>query len=259
VAIGKPRGKNGMRPVSVYNPALGRKVYVGSRKNLRGEDGAKALEHAKTLEFAQAPKGQAVTIGAYAAEWFELHHGPGTRRPAAGTLKVNEGNLRPFLRDFGARPIDSIERREALRWAKQHPNSARPVSAMFNDAIDDEVVSANPFAGRRMKEARGRKHIHPLTEEEVDRLAGLALRHWGADGYGLVARAWVLFGAWVGSRPGETFGVTAADLDFAAGEVTIRRVKKRGGEYPTDVVVLPAVVIDAIRDMPGVPVTGRCS
>jgi integrase len=247
-----------MRPVFVYNPTLGRKVYVGSRKNLRGEDGAKALETAKTIEFARHdPTGNTLTISAYAADWFRDHHGPGTRRPAPGTLKTNEGNLRAFLKEFGARALDGgIERREALAWARQRPHVAVVVCAMFNDALDDQVIKANPFAGRRQKESRERKHISPLTETEVDRLADIALRHWGGEGYGLTARAWVLFGAWVGCRPGETFTVTPQDLDFAAGEVRIRRVKKRGGTHPTDVVVLPQAAIDAIRAMPVIPASG---
>jgi integrase len=255
MAVGKPRGRAKMRPVYVYDPRVGRKVYVGSRELLRD---ARQLERDKTIEFARAdPTDNTLTIGQYAADWFKHHHGPGTRRPAAGTLKTNEGNLRAFLKEFGHRPIDGgIERREALAWSRQRPHVAVVVCAMFNDALDDQVVKANPFAGRRQKESRERKHISPLTEAEVDRLADIALRHWGGDGYGLVARAWVLFGAWVGCRPGETFGVTAADLDFAAGEVRIRRVKKRGGSHPTDVVVLPQAAIDAIRAMPVIPASG---
>lgn len=258
MAIGKPRGKTNMRPVYCYDPRVGRKVYVGSRKNLNGPDGARALEAEKTIEFAKAPVQTAgLTIAEYAVEWFELHHGPGTRRPAGSTFKVNEGNLRPFLKDFGSRSMaGGVNRREALRWAKAHKHNAVVVCAMFNDAIDDQVCEANPFAGRRQEESRERKHIHPLTEEEVNALADIALRHWGGDGYGLVARAWVLFAAWVGCRPGETFSVTAQDLDFVRGEVTIKRVKKRGGVYPVDVVVLPAVAIDAVRDLPAVPVHG---
>lgn len=258
MAIGKPRGKAGMRPVYVYDPREGKKVYVGSRKNLRGDDGAQALEREKTNEFARAPVNTGVvTIAEYAEEWFELHHGPGTRRPADGTYKTNEGNLRPFLKDFGAKQISGgISRREALRWSKLHPHNAVVVCAMFNDAIDDQVCETNPFAGRKQEGSRERKHIHPLTEDEIERLASIALRHWGGEGYGLVARAWVMFGAWVGCRPGETFSVTAQNLNFGTGEVTIKRVKKRGGVYPVDTVVLPTAAIDAIRSMPTVPAHG---
>lgn len=259
MAIGKPRGIAGMRPVYVYDPSVGRKVYVGSRKNLRGEDGAKELERQKTEEFAKRDPASAssLTAAQYAKEWFEDHHGPGTRRPADGTYRANEGNMRPFLADFGRRQLDGgITRREALRWSKQHPHNAVVVCAMFNDAMDDEVCKANPFARRRQEESRERKHICPLTEDEVNRLADIACRHWGGEGYGLVARAWVLFGAWVGCRPGETFSVEAKDLDFRAGEVRVKRVKKRGGKYPTDTVVLPVAAIDAIRAMPMIPAHG---
>jgi integrase len=258
MAIGRPRGKRGMRPVYCYHPALKRKVYVGSRQNLRGPGGAQELEREKQAEFAGQPRSDGkLTVRAYAVEWFDLHHGDGTRRPAESTRKVNEGRLRPFLDAFGDRLIDGgITRREALAWAKKHPHAARTASAMFNDAFDDEVCKANPFAKRRQQESRERKHIHPLTAEEVDSLASIARRQWGADGYGLVARAWVLFGAWVGCRPGETFSVEPVDLNFAEGLVSIRRVKRRGGRHPIDTVVLPRVVIDAIRAMPNIPTAG---
>lgn len=257
--IGKPRGKKGMRPVYVYDPRVGRKVYVGSREKLRGKGGAEELEREKKAEFAGARAEAAApeTMRAYAKDWLEIHHGPGTRRPAKTTRPLNESQLKPFLADFGDRPLDgSITRSEALRWAKKHPRSARVVSAMLNDAVNEDRCAGNPFANRQQPAPRDRKHIKPLTAEELDRLANIALRHWGADGYGLVARAWVLFGATVGCRPGETFAVELDDMDFAAEEVTIRRIKKRGNRYPVDIVVLPRVAIDAVRAIPNLPRVG---
>lgn len=255
VAIGKPRGKQGMRPVYVYNPAEGRKVYVGSRQKLRGPGSAQELEREKAAEFAghTAATGTAL-IRAYAAEWLELHHGTGTRRPSRTTLAVNEQNLRSFLAAYGDRPLDGIARREALAWAKKHPHNAKVVSAMFNDAVDDEACKGNPFANRRHEQSRGRKDIQPITEAEVDRLAQIGLEMW--DAYGFVAAGVILFGAWVGCRPGETFTVPLDALDFRNGQVTVRRVKKRGSEYPTDVVVFPQRAQDAVRAIPNLPRTG---
>jgi integrase len=198
-----------------------------------------------------------MTIGAYADRWLELKHGPRPRRPAPSTRAHNRVMLRPFLDAYGERQLDGgIGRAEALDWASRHPYSAYPVSALFNDAVDDQLCRGNPFANRRQAQSRERKDIHPLTEEEVERLGELAQERWGPRTYGLIVRAWVLFGAWVGARPGETFQVEAAELDFEAGEVTIRRVKKRGDTHPTDVVVLPAAAQRAIREMPEIPETG---
>lgn len=240
--------RDGRWDVFVYDPARRRNIYVGRRKLERE---AKQLYRDKTDEFNATPARTVQTCDAYADQWLELHHGDGTRRPAPTTLSLNRQMLGPFRTLFGDRPLDQISRGEALAWSKQHPHNAKTVAAMFNDAIDDEAVQANPFRNRRQQQARGRRDIHPLTEAEVDRLATIALNTWGPDGYGLVARAWVLFGAWVGTRPGETFGVRWDDLDLAGGLVRVTRVK---GRKQTETVVLPTVARDAILDMP--PGTG---
>lgn len=225
-----------------YNPKTQTKDYIGVRATHKD---AKALERE-----ALGPSGQSagdLTIREYARQWLDDHHGEGTRRPAPTTRQVNQSNLRAFLDAHGDRPLDSISRREALRWAKQHGYRAKTVSAMFNDAVDDEETKANPFANRRAKRSDERRRIAPLTEAEVDTLAQIALQRWGKDGYGQVARAWVLFGAWVGSRPGETFTVRWQDLNLRDGLVTVQRVK---GRRQTQTVVLPSAVVDAIQDMP---------
>lgn len=241
--------KTGHFEVQIYDPRKGRMVYAGTRPLERD---AKKLFRAKTGELAtEAPR--FVTFDAYAATWLDLHHGPGTRRPAPSTRTHNEQMLRAFLTDFGARKLDGITRGEALAWSRAHPHNAKAVAAMLGDAYDDEACVANPFRNRRQEQPRGRQDIYPLTEDEVDRLADCALRHWGPAGYGRVARAWVLFGAWVGSRPGETFAVEWADLDFRGGLVRVTRVK---GRKQTEWVVLPVAVQEAIEGMPA-PARGR--
>jgi integrase len=160
--------------------------------------------------------------------------------------------MRAFLERFGDREIDGgIQRREALRWAKEHPSQSYAVAAMFNDAFDDEECKANPFRNRRNPEPRGRRDISPLTEHEVERLGEIA--HVVHGDYGVVCRAWLMFGAWVGARPGEYFGLDWDALDFEQGLVTITRIK---GRKQTDQVVLPKRAQDAILEMPG-PRTGR--
>jgi integrase len=231
--------------IYVYDPAIKRKRYVGVRATHKD---AKALER-EAVGQGKTPAG-ALTIREYATQWLDDHHGEGTRRPAATTRQVNEMNLRRFLDDHGDRAMDAISRREALRWAKANKHRAKTVSAMFNDAVDDEECKANPFANRRAKQSDERRHIAPLTEVEVETLARIALERWGKDGYGQVAKAWVMFGAWVGTRPGETFGVTWQDLDLRDGLVTVKRIK---GRRQSDTIVLPSIVGDAIQGMPRIP------
>jgi integrase len=230
--------------IYVYSAEKKAKVYVGVRAK---HADAKELER-QAIGATKGGKNPGIlTVREYATQWLEAHHGEGTRRPAPTTRQVNEYNLRQFLTDHGDKGMDAITRREALRWAKQNRHRAKTVSAMFNDALDDEETRANPFANRRAKEQRGRRDIHPLTEDEVNRLADIALDRWGSEGYGLVARAAILFAAWVGTRPGETFGVTWQDLNLRDGLVTVHRIK---GRKQTDTLVLPSVAVDAIQQMP---------
>lgn len=251
MAIGKPRGKKGARPVYVYDPNLGRKVYVGSRVALRGPGGAQELERQKQTEFNHAaraaPTDDGMTCRRYAQDrWLPLKHGPNTRRPSPTTRQVNESMLRPFLEAFGDRLLASIERVEALDWSRQHPRNAKAVSAMLNDAVDDQLLAGNPFGNRRQAQDRGRRDIHPLTETEVEQLAAIAQAHWG-QAYGKACAGWIIFLAWVGCRPGEAFKATWEDLDLDAGEVTLRRVKP---PYNTDTIVLPQRAQQALLEMP---------
>lgn len=237
------RKHRGSYEVRVYDPKVKRKVYVGRRKLERD---AKKLEREKTDEF-QGAKPSELTVRSYAIEWLDDHHGPDTPRPKESTRTVNKANLRSFLAEFGDRLVDGgIKRKEALKWSKGRPHIAKTVSAMFNDAVDDEVCTGNPFANRKQPRSAERRKIAPITQEELDRLESIALRHWGPDGYGRIARAWVLFAAWVGCRPGETFSVPLRNVNFHEGLVTIKRVKP---PYDTDTVVLPKAAAAALREV----------
>lgn len=240
--IGKKRGN--LYPVYVYDPGKQRKVYVGGREKLRD---AQDLERDKQTEFARHSRRTAGrTCGDYALRWLEEKHGEGTRRPADGTLRHNRGMLKPFLAEFTDRLIDGgIPRDEALDWSRDKIPNAKVVAAMFSDAIDERWCWANPFANRRDEEARGRRDICAITEDELDVLRGVAFEEYGP--YGPTCRAWVSFSAWVGTRPAETFSRTWDHVDLKTGELVVTRAKKRGaGETQRQRIVLPD---NAVRDL----------
>jgi integrase len=252
---------NGTFQIYAYDPAKGRKVYVRPKdfgvETPTNQRQARDLEREAILFYKRQSKGQStnargLTIREYVDEWLEVHHGEGTRRPSLNTFKQNKWAMRSFLEKFGDRAVDGgIQRREALRWAKENQSRAYVVAAMFNDAFDDEECKANPFRNRRNPEPRGRRDIAPLTEHEVERLGEIAFDEHGD--YGVVCRAWLMFGAWVGARPGEYFGLDWDALDFEQGLVTITRIK---GRRQTEQVVFPKRAQDAILEMPA-PHTGR--
>jgi hypothetical protein len=68
-----------------------------------------------------------------------------TGRRASRVKRMREA-LRPFLRDFGERPLDSFGRNEALTWALAHGrNVQQSVRQFFNHATDRELIGRNPF------------------------------------------------------------------------------------------------------------------
>jgi hypothetical protein len=90
MAIGKPRGKNAMRPVYVCDPRVGRKVYVGSRAKLRGPGGAGA----RAREGARVRRGERPLDGGIERPQRARH-----RPPAGQQRRGLPRDLHPRLRD----------------------------------------------------------------------------------------------------------------------------------------------------------------
>jgi integrase len=245
--------------VWAYDPAIKRKRYIGTRKQLRGSGGAAELERDTVREYRSGkPAVAAMTCAQYAERWLDARHGRGTRRPATATWQVNRSALglrkpgqplRPgsFLAAFGDRTLDGgVSREEALDFSRGKQGQAKVIAAMYSDAVDDARATENPFANRRLPNRRGRRDIEPLTELEVTRLAELAVAAWEGS-YGRVVAGWITFLAWTGCRPGEAAGVRWGDLDVERGLLTVPRIK---GDKQTDEIVLPGAAVQALERMP---------
>lgn len=221
----RKRGKS--YEVSVYNPAVGKKVYVGSfsKRGSANEPGtARHAEVEAERDFHARKHAYAGTVRLWAQRWLEEHP-----RPEATTNSHNEANLRIFLAEFGERRLDQITKAEAKRVAETRPHVAKTASAMFNDAVRylEGYRYGNPFE-KLVQESRGRRDITPLAEEEVRRLGDLAVEVHGYL-FGSTFRAAILFAAWTGVRPGEMAALRWSDLDFSTGEVLVERQRRSDG------------------------------
>ena len=105
--------------------------------------------------------------------------------------------------------------------------SVPAVRAMFNDALDEEVVASNPFANLRLPQGRGRRDLVVLSGQELGDLADTALRTLGE--YGSAFRACIIFAAYVGLRPAELFMLRWTDLDFARSPIDTRAMRRDAG------------------------------
>lgn len=148
-----------------------------------------------------------------------------TGRRASSIKRMREA-LRPFVREFGERRLDSFGRDEALTWALAHNrNVQQSVRQFFNHATDRELIFGNPFA-RLGASKRTRRVDRPdfelVSTEQYQRLCRCA-RASRTDDYGLIIEGAILAIGEAAIRPGEIFALHHADLDYAENIINIRR------------------------------------
>lgn len=229
--------------VSVYDPALRRKRWVGTFKTK-----AEAREAEREAGRRRSVGGR-ITCSEFSTLWLEQYP-----RAAGATRRTYRYGVMAFSEEFAHVRLADVDRLSARAWALQAPQSnVRVVRAMFNDAINDGIhPGPNPFANLRLEQSRGRKDLIALTPEQLDELAEVALRVGGE--FGPMFRAMILFSAYVGLRPGELFALERSDV--GRDEVSIRRNLDGTGEIKAPkngrerVVVLPPPAREALADVP---------
>lgn len=203
--------------VEVYDGSLtSRKRYVGTYDSLQA---AREAERAAEQDIARR-RGRSAgeeTVATFAARWLDLRP-----RQKESTNQAYREQVKPFVAAYGDRPLRDVDIELAYSWLGEKRWTHGGLRAMFSDARRIGLVEANPFAGLRLRGSPGRKHLVPLTVEEVHRLAGCAGEVWTGE-VALTVKALVLVGAFVGMRPGEMYGLRWSDLDFRNGEVHVDR------------------------------------
>jgi integrase len=188
-----------------------------------------------------------VTLNSFADRWLKAITPDLKPRTVLSYTQLLDCHVRPA---FGAKKLHDIERGDLKRLLNEKRTSGlskntvrlirATVSALFAEAIDEGIVTANPAAAlsrRRGKRAdsislRERvKTIRPFSETELNDLLEAAKAD--SDTYPLF-----LLLARAGLRPGEAFALTWADLDFTHREILVERALSRGkiGSTKTDTV-----------------------
>lgn len=122
--------------------------------------------------------------------------------------------LKVFVERFGTRPMGSITVTEAMGFAldPETRSMAREVKAMFASALRERVIEADPFAGAKVPQRKGKPKAF-LRKHDVEALAEAALIVHGE--WGPTFRAYILWTAWTGMRPSESAGAQWQHYDEA--------------------------------------------
>lgn len=146
------------------------------------------------------------------------------RRPS--TVRLMREGLKPLVRDFGDRRLDSFSRQEALTWALPHWRYIQQsVRQFFNHAVDHELIPRNVFThlGVRKRTRRvDRPDFEVISNEQYERLRQCA-RSSRTDSYGLILEGAILAIGEAAMRPGEIFALNHSDVNFTTGIIHIRR------------------------------------
>jgi integrase len=141
-------------------------------------------------------------------------------RVKASTLLTATAAINRWRERFETRRLSTIDATEAEQWARENRWAVPPVVTMLNDAERKGIIDRNHFKGLS-KKGPGRRHLDPLTVEQVQRLATIAEQH---HGFG----AFVRFTAYSGMRVGEVCGLEWGDVDFERMRIMVRRRVYRG-------------------------------
>jgi integrase len=214
-------------------------------KQIRKQGFASQVEAQDALDAYRAeqlapPVQQAVTItlNEYADRWLNsivTSVEPRTVENYRGMLK---NHIRPTLGDALLPSITRGQVKELLaakRGAGLSKDTVRLIraalSSLYADAMDTELVTANPAI--RTGRDRGRKTPDSVTSTErrqkiramtIEQLAGF-LKTSAGDRHGLL---WLTL-ADTGMRPGEAFALRWDDLDLVDRKVLVERAVARGG------------------------------
>lgn len=232
------RGSRHKPKYSGYAKYKGRKKWVGTYdsmeeyrdakerclQELREEDANPSRRRAPTvLEFAGA------TIhdnGRITMSWpdGELAHKETGRRDS--TVRRMRDGLKPFIREFHDRPIDSFTRDEAVTWTRpKGAHTQQSVRQFFNHALDRDLIPRNQFirlGASKRKRRIDRPDFEIITDEQYTRLRQGA-RNCRADDYGLVLEGAVLTIGDEALRPGEIFALHRPELHFDKNLIHVKR------------------------------------
>lgn len=204
------------------------KEYKRAKEDRHGELRAEVDAHTQrkiptVLEFAGAvidKETSRITMTWPAGERTRKENGRKT-----SSVRWMQEALRPFIREFPDRLMDSFGRDEALTWIRPRGAHTRQnVRQFFNHALDRELVQANPFArigGSKRKRRVDRHDFEIITNDQYERLRKCA-RASRADDYGLVIEGAVLAVGEAAIRPGEVFALHRDEIDYTENVLHIR-------------------------------------
>ena len=127
--------------VRIYR--AGRQEWIGTFSTRR------EAREAERVELGRRRAAHDETCASFAARWVEDYP-----RARASTNRHNGYSVKPFATEFKGTLMADVTRRRAKEWALKHRSNVGSVRAMFQDALDEEIITENPFTNLRLPQSR---------------------------------------------------------------------------------------------------------
>lgn len=189
-------------------------------------------ESRRAREFAAAEAAPAdlVTVGEFLDKWLDRQKQQLKASSYEGYRKIVVGQLDPWL---GKMKLSELKRKHVRDKLADHDagnktlaNIQSVLRAALTEAVDDELLEANPLAGYTYRRAEAPKEgddIDPF--DRVEQSAILA----ALEGQG---RNLVQFAFWTGLRTSELVALDWTDIDFTRGVVRVSRALTQRAAAP---------------------------
>lgn len=177
---------------------------------------------------APDPAAGAITL----AEWAEQVLATKSLKPKTRATYEDLLNTR-ILPDFGAMPLDTIQRGTVRAWVAETASEVSPrrtqnafalLRHLLDEAVAEERLARNPAQRVRLPQAE-RKEVKPWTYEELQAVADAAGRY----------RTLILWLGLMGTRWAETVGLRWGDFDSKSVTIgsSLSEVRGRFHRVPT--------------------------
>lgn len=184
-------------------------------------DYALTFPNSSNAEKFATHKGDVETVERYLEQWLDAQRAHLKNSTFNGYRKIVVGQLIPW---FGRMTLSSIGKKDVKEKLKglevgnkTLANIQSVLRKAMDDAVDDELIETNPFAGwcfARKEAIKERDSVDPFSKEEQS----VILHHLGGQGRNLIQ-----FAFWTGMRTSELVALNWSDVDFVRGVVQVAR------------------------------------
>lgn len=180
-------------------------------------------------------QGEVTTIATYLGEWLRQQKQHVKASTWADYAKSVNNHLVP---EFGDTRLSAIKRSDVRAWCdkltagnKRISNLLSPLRITLQQAVEDELIEANPLYGwtyRRKEAPKVIDDVDPFSiEEQAAILKALGEKPGRADGLHLIR-----FALWTGLRTSELVALEWGDIDRLRGTIRISRAHTQASDEP---------------------------